>query len=326
MHSYPKIYNLGHRAIADLLKDAVVVQEKVDGSQFSFGLYKEGKHIACDQGHYGFSREERVLKCRSKGAMLNLDAPEKMFHKAVEVVRSIEHTLVPGWTYRCEYLQSPKHNTLAYNRVPQNHLMLFDVDMAEEDYLQSFGGLVGIAEALGIEAVPELFRGRLTEMAELAAMLKIESALGGQKIEGVVVKNYNRFGIDKKVLMGKHVSEAFKEIHSGEWRKANPTHGDILDSIVARLRTPARWEKAIQHLRDAGLLEDSPRDIGLLLREIQEDTLTEAQEEVVEDLLKWALPHIRRGIVKGVPEWYKERLMQQQFVSGGGDANAHAVS
>jgi len=30
-HSYPKIYNLGHRAIRDLLEDPVVVEEKVDG-------------------------------------------------------------------------------------------------------------------------------------------------------------------------------------------------------------------------------------------------------------------------------------------------------
>jgi hypothetical protein len=38
-HSYPKLYAMGHRAIADLLLDDVIVQEKVDGSQFSFGLF-----------------------------------------------------------------------------------------------------------------------------------------------------------------------------------------------------------------------------------------------------------------------------------------------
>ena len=36
--SYPKVYNLGHRAIVGLTEESVVVQEKVDGSQFSFGL------------------------------------------------------------------------------------------------------------------------------------------------------------------------------------------------------------------------------------------------------------------------------------------------
>lgn len=32
-HSYPKLYAMGHRAIADILLDDVIVQEKVDGSQ-----------------------------------------------------------------------------------------------------------------------------------------------------------------------------------------------------------------------------------------------------------------------------------------------------
>jgi len=33
--SYPSIYNLGHRYLGDLLDGPVVVEEKVDGSQFS---------------------------------------------------------------------------------------------------------------------------------------------------------------------------------------------------------------------------------------------------------------------------------------------------
>ena len=36
--SYPKVYNLGHKAITDLLLDPIIVEEKVDGSQFSFGM------------------------------------------------------------------------------------------------------------------------------------------------------------------------------------------------------------------------------------------------------------------------------------------------
>lgn len=42
-HSYPSIYNLGHRYIADLLTVPVIVEEKIDGSQFSFGLDEEGE-------------------------------------------------------------------------------------------------------------------------------------------------------------------------------------------------------------------------------------------------------------------------------------------
>ena len=90
-----------------------------------------------------------------------------------------------------------------------------------------------------------------------------ESVLGGQKIEGVVVKplNYDLFGPDKKCLMGKFVSESFKEIHGVEWKKENPAPTDVVQAIAASVRTPARWHKSVQHLRERGLLQDSPRDI-----------------------------------------------------------------
>src|SRR5437899_3064493 len=105
-HSYPNVYALGHRYVTDLLLDDVIVQEKIDGSQFSFGKYTdlEGKDW---------------MRMRSKGAEINVLAPEKMFIKAVDYVYSIFDSLTPGWTYRGEYLAKPKHNALAYDRVPK---------------------------------------------------------------------------------------------------------------------------------------------------------------------------------------------------------------
>ena len=141
------------------------------------------------------------------------------------------------------------------------------------------------------------------------------SILGGQKIEGVVVKPfaYDKFGADKKVLMAKFVSEAFKEIHSAEWKKSNPTKGDVLDVIVASLRTPARWNKAIQHLRENGEITDSPKDIGALIREVQADVLKECADDIRMRLFSWARPRVQRGVVAGLPEWYKNELLNRQF-------------
>ena len=64
-HSYPKVWALGHSAIKELLFDEVTVEEKVDGSQFSFGRFN---------GEF---------KCRSKGAHIIPDAPEAMFAEGV---------------------------------------------------------------------------------------------------------------------------------------------------------------------------------------------------------------------------------------------------
>lgn len=296
-HSYPSIFNLGHRAVADLFKQSVIVEEKVDGSQFSFGIDEEGE-----------------LHVRSKGAVMVLDAPEKMFQKAVDTVKELAPMLHPGWTYRAEYLQKPKHNSLAYDRTPNKYLIIFDINTGHEAYLAPSAKYYE-ATRLGLECVP-VFSVGIVGLQELREIIdNTVSVLGGQKIEGVVIKPlmYDQFGTDKKVLMGKFVSERFKEIHSNEWKKTNPSRGDIVDGIVGALKTEARWHKAVQHLREAGQIEDSPRDIGKLMKEVQADIEKEEAEEIKDRLFKFAMPIIRRRVTAGLAEWYKEQLLKQQF-------------
>lgn len=296
-HSYPSIFALGHRALQELLLDPVTVEEKVDGSQFSFGLFDH------EDG-------ERVLHCRSKGAQLNIIAPEKMFTEGVQVAQSLD--LRVGWTYRAEYLKSPKHNALAYDRIPAKHLIVFDINSGHEEYL-SYAEKSAECARIGLEVVPLVFEGVIENVEHFRSMIDRVSALGGQKVEGVVVKNYRRFGPDKKVLMGKFVSEAFKEVHAAGWKAANPTRIDIVERLIDTLRTPARWNKAVQHLRERGQIEDSPRDIGLLIKEAQADIEKECMDLIAEKLAEWALPQIRRGVVHGLPEWYKDQLVARQF-------------
>ena len=210
------------------------------------------------------------------------------------------------------YLLKPKHNTLAYDRTPNKNLILFDINTNEEEYL-SYDDKRKEAERIGLEIVPILFNGRIDSPQMLLSFLERTSILGGQKIEGVVVKNYHRFGQDKKVLMGKYVAEAFKEIHGGEWKKNNPTSGDVIQNLILSLKTPARWNKSVQHLRERGLITDSPKDIGLLIKEVQQDIDKECTDEIKDALYKNAISHIRRGITGGLPEWYKEELMKSQF-------------
>lgn len=299
-HSYPKVYNIGHPQIASLFDDTVIVEEKVDGSQFSFGVFYEGPDNTL------------TLKCRSKGKDLILDAPEKMFQKAIDTAISLVHLLKPGWTYRAEYLEKPKHNVLAYDRVPTKHLIIFDINVGEETYLERYPKLEEACR-LGLECVPSFPLLGNPSVDLLREILEHRSILGGQKLEGIVVKNYQRFGADKKVLIGKHVSESFKEVHQGEWRKQNPTGTDIKQELAAVYRTPARWAKAVQHLRDSGRLENSPRDIGMLIKEVGADITEECSAEIKQRLYDWAWPHIQRGVIAGLPEWYKQQLLESAF-------------
>jgi len=161
--------------------------------------------------------------------------------------------------------------------------------------------------------VPKLFEGKIDEAKFVLSFLDLESILGGQKIEGVVIKNYSRFGIDKKVLMGKYVSEAFKEVHSKEWKNSNPQAGDIIQRLIMEYKTPARWNKTIQHLQEKGLLDNSPKDIGLLIKECKDDISKECADEISVKLWEWAKGQILRGCTGGLPEWYKEQLLKEQF-------------
>lgn len=291
--SYPSVYNLGHKLVLDIFQDPVIVEEKIDGSQFSVSKDVNG-----------------VLSMRSKGAEIFEDAPEKMFNKAVETAKRLD--LHPDWVYRCEYLQKPKHNTLCYERVPNNNLILFDINVGIEEYLNYEEKEIE-AERIGLECVPILYEGIVTDINALKLLLDTTSILGGTKIEGVVIKNYYKFTPDKKAMFGKFVSEAFKEVHQREWHKSNPTQGNILQETILRYRTPARWMKAIQHLRDAGTLEQSPRDIGNLIKEVQADVLKECEDDIKEMLFKHFWKNICRGIVAGLPEWYKEELLKLSF-------------
>jgi hypothetical protein len=309
-HSYSSIFALGHRAVADLLKGPVLVEEKVDGSLFAFGRFGE---VAADG-----VMEEFTLKCRSKGAQLQIGAPEKMFGNAVQNAVGRRDVLHPNWTYYGEYLQKPKHNALAYDRTPAGCIIIFDIATDDMTFL---GYVEKNAEAarISLECVPLLYQGMVTDLQQFRALLDTTSVLGGQKIEGVVVKpvNYDIFGQDKKVLMGKFVSEAYKEVHAREWKVENPTSGDILERLGESLRTPARWHKAIQHLKERGELEGSPKDIGALMREVPGDVLKEEEEMIKGKLMEWAWPHLRRKVVAGLPEWYKEWLLAQQFEEEG---------
>jgi hypothetical protein len=293
-HSYPKSFNIGHGAVVRLCEDAVDVEEKVDGSQFSFGIF------------------DGEIKCRSKGAQLVLDAPEKMFIRAIEVVREIAPLLKDGWTYRGEYLAKPKHNTLCYDRIPEKHIIGFDINPGHEQYL-TYEEKKAEFQRIGLETVPLLFSGRLTDYAVCRELLSSTSILGGQKIEGVVIKSHTLFGIDGKRMMGKFVSEEFKEVHRGEWKESNPGQGDILMRLIQAYRTPARWEKARQHLRDAGVLLGDPRDIGALIKEAGSDIETECAQEIKDALFAWAWPNIKRGATSGLPQWYKEQLLKESF-------------
>lgn len=253
------------------------------------------------------------LHCRSKNAEVSVNDPG-MFDKAVETAWSLfeAELLMPDAIYRCEYLRIPKHNSLAYSRVPKRNLIVFDIVCGPENYLSYENMVFHCDENLGLECVPQFQYGSF-DKEYLDELMQRDSVLGGSLVEGLVIKNYSQWGKDGKALMGKYVSERFREVHREEWRQSNPTGKDIIGRLQQKYRTTARWEKALMHLREQGLITDEPKDIGLLIKTVQQDVEQECEDLIKQELWSAAWPHIKRRLGAGLPEWYKDRLVCKQF-------------
>lgn len=296
--SYTKVLTLGARGTERALVGPVVVQEKVDGSQFAFGVDANGN-----------------IGCRSHHKQLSLDSPTKMFAPAVEHILEVKGQLQEfsdGWIncwFYCEYLQKPKHNTLVYERVPKNHLALFDADV---DGVW-IANLEWYAKQLQIDVIPELHRGEIT-VDDLKALLETPSFLGGQTVEGLVIKNYNELialGGRTYNVFCKLVNEEFKERH----QKKRSSKGK-LDVYLESFRSEARWIKAVQRMREDDTLEYQPRDIGTLVKLVQADIKEEETENIKEELYKLYIGSITRTAVRGLAEWYKAQLFTRQLLNG----------
>jgi hypothetical protein len=293
MLSYTKILVLGAQGTERALMGDVIVQEKVDGSQFRWGVDADGR------ARFGSHHNE-----------LFVENPDKTFAPAVTHIVSIPHRIPSGWWFYAEYLKQPKQNTLAYGRIPRNHLALFDVWMGDDGWANR-QALIELADAFEIDVVPELHRGPITAEG-LKALLVTPSFLGNEIIEGVVIKNYHELvalGGRTYPLFTKLVREQFSERHKREWKQNSGK--SKLDNYLESFQSEARWRKAVQHLAEKGELENGPRDIGKIMRAIAEDIRDEERENIMAELYDMHIGDICRSAQRGAAEWYKAQLLER---------------
>lgn len=300
--AFPKIFTIGQDYIGKIFDGPVEVTEKIDGSQFAFGVI------------------DNELQIRSKGRIIHDYAQvteSDLFYPAIQHVMSIIDELPNNMVFYGETLKKPKHNTLAYERVPRNHIALFGIaDPNTRVFVSDHDGLSWWANKLNVDVVPLLYHGYIDSAEFIKQFMDKPSMLGGTNAEGVVVKNYAQSfllgGQPIPFMAGKYVTEAFKEVHRKNWSKENTGPGKW-QMFKESFKTEARWEKAVQHLRDNGELENSPKDIGKLIKAIRDD-ITEEEKETIKDFL-WQQygQDLLRYACGGFPEWYKMRLLEGAF-------------
>ena len=293
--SYTEILTLGSSGTELIFNGPVVIQEKVDGSQFRFGKNADGE-----------------LVFASHHADIYTETCPKEFRLAVDHIESVWHQAdpPPDTYFYCEYLAKPRHNTLAYDQVPKNHLVLFGGSSSGFYFAEP--DIRHWADRLNIDAIPELYAGVAT-VDQAKGFLTTTSYLGGPLIEGVVIKNYTQQLMIRgrlQPLFAKLVRDDFKERNGAEWKGKKGGKGEI-QSFVDSFNTEARMRKAVQHLSEAGELEHSPRDIGKLMKAVYEDVVNEETPDIKEGLYKLYIKQIVRAAQRGLPEWYKAQLIDR---------------
>lgn len=296
--SFPKAFAIGTDYINLIFEGEVEITEKIDGSQFSFG------------------KINNELFIRSKGAQLFVDNPQKMFSKGIDYVVDIQDKLPDNTIYYCEFLSGPSHNILQYERVPKNNLILFGMSDEKGNFKKEYEYMKNCANEINIDMVPLIYRDKIKNPDELLKLLEEESVLGGNKVEGIVVKNYSQpfllGGQPIPIMMGKYVSEAFKETHRKKWGRTFTGKGKW-QVFLESFQTEARWHKAIQHLTEKDELVNEPKDIGKLMKEIQDDIEIEEKENIKNFLWEQFKSDVFRTARRGFPEFYKKQLLKRNF-------------
>jgi len=305
--SFPKIWTLGHKNTKNIFENVVEITEKVDGSQFGWG------------------KVNGELVVRSKGQQMFIDNPNNMFNEAVSYIRSIEHLIPDNSYYYGEYLRKRKHNMIEYDRIPKHYIALFAA-FVDEQLVPNYYELKEISNNFNIDVVPSLFEGKIEFetwedlLRQIEKFLDTTSFLGGSKIEGIVIKNYYKdfmIGGDACVYMpltsAKYVSDQYKEKHNKNWKKEKTSKGRF-ETFCENFRSEARWEKAIIHMKEKGELQDEPKDIGPLIKEIQNDIIEEEQDFIKNFLWTEFKDNVLRKSIAGFPQYYKNRLIKEQFI------------
>ena len=302
MFKYPKVLHIGAPLVATVFYEEVELSEKVDGSQCRIELTDES--VMVGSKNQGIADPGMFEIAHEQGERIHSETDWR--------------TLGDHVTLFCEFLETPKHNTIKYDRVPLNHLYLFGA-MLGTDHMVT-GGLIEMAKHLVIDP-PNILDCKLIESAEeLKEFMTRESYLGGSTVEGVVIKNYNRtydpLQVHSQEFIGypmtaKYVNKDFTAANAKQWNTISRKTG--VDAIIERFFIGDRFNKAIQHVREEGNITYMKKDLQYLIPEFFDDLMDEKKEAMTNMIMGEVFKVIKRRASHYVVQSYIEYLTERQF-------------
>jgi len=263
---YPKIYTLGsdeNREFFDFENDSIIIEEKVDGGNFSCWLDKD-----------------QLVHVGSRNRDLTEAEDHKIFAKQrAYLAKKLENKkLDPDYIY---YLECMAQHTIKYDdNIPD----MIGIDIRAKRSMKDgeYGLFLArerrcqLFDDIGIENVPLVWRGKVGELKKLEINSLIpQSKYYKGRAEGIVLKNYCRLSRQgNHQLYAKVVIDEFKENNKaifGCVRKKNPD----TEKIVEQYCTDARVKKQIQKLLNEENQKLGMELMGTLPRVVATDILQE---------------------------------------------------
>lgn len=251
MTAYPKIVAGNPTGDAD-----IIIQAKIDGSQCSVRLTKDG------------------LRFFNKGSPIK---GNKNFQNVI-VSLSNKTFFRTGFTYHGEAVCSTQHNIAKYSRTPNYFWIVYEI-IRDDGTALNQQEMEAHLEGTGIEIVDLLYTGPPDKaVIEDIMTRQPETILGGGSggFEGIVVKRLQQFPFYRRKI----VSEKFREEREPIVR-ISPDLSDIdaMTAIGQIYNVPARIMKAKQRLRD------QERDPEVLNQELDDDLIKEKGVDIKDRLI-----------------------------------------
>jgi len=246
-HLYDIYNKKGSDFVNQLFNQYVTVNEKMDGSAFSFERDK-------DTGKFRFFRRDQ----RNPITLVDRTLM-KYYERPIQYIESLSPHVVERiprkWRFGLEYFANNKPVEIFYDRVPKNNLILSYVHELDDSgkivrTLQNKEKLDSWADLLGVERSPIIFQGKLTE-DQKTELLDFMSTPFKKLVEKFSTQSFVRYiisilnpALEKSALN----DDLDKDVEGIVFRFGDP--GKEGDTVLAKMVDPIFTEIAKQKSAD----------------------------------------------------------------------------
>lgn len=263
-HLYDLYNKKGADFVNQLFNQYVTINEKMDGSAFSFERDR-------DTGKFKFYRRDQ----RNPITLVDRTLM-KYYEKPIQYIESLPPHVIQkiprGWRFGLEYFSNTNPVEIVYDRLPKNHLILSYVHQLDDSgkivkTIQKKESLDEWADLLGVERSPIIFQGKLDEdqKSDLLEFLntpfkKLVERFSTQSFVRHIISTLNP-SLSKSALN----EDLDKEVEGIVFRFGDPNKEN--ETVLAKMVDPIFTEIAKQKSSDQR--EKKPSDfLGITLLDV----------------------------------------------------------